>query len=69
VEILTFDMKNSVTSNFCDFRFHPVKDGYIYTSGSDGTLSCTDIETGVPILLMDINPDGWNVIHLHDGLL
>lgn len=57
-EKTVYDTVHSFVLN--SMKFHPVKDDYIYTSGSDGTLSCTDIETGVPILLMDCNPDGWN---------
>ena len=33
----------------------------IYSSGSDGTLNCTDLEIGMPTKAVDLNPDGWNV--------
>ena len=33
----------------------------IYSSGSDGTLNCTDLEIGMPSKAIDLNPDGWNV--------
>ncbi|PKA47988.1 Protein damaged DNA-binding 2 [Apostasia shenzhenica] len=52
-------------------EFHPTmssvllfdtrNDGLLYTSSSDGTISCTDLETGIPVLLVDVN--------LMDGML
>ncbi|XP_058099653.1 protein DAMAGED DNA-BINDING 2 [Magnolia sinica] len=42
-----------------NMKFNPVNDGTLYTSASDGTISCTDLETGMSQLLMDLNPDGW----------
>lgn len=41
-------------------RFHPASFDMIYTSGSDGTINCTDLETGLPTKAIDLNPDGWN---------
>eukprot|EP00252_Welwitschia_mirabilis_P015135 TRINITY_DN3331_c0_g1_i1.p1 TRINITY_DN3331_c0_g1~~TRINITY_DN3331_c0_g1_i1.p1 ORF type:complete len:442 (+),score=81.33 TRINITY_DN3331_c0_g1_i1:614-1939(+) len=41
-------------------KFHPRNDGVIFTTGSDGTLSYTDIETGISNKLIDLNPDGWH---------
>lgn len=43
-------------------RFNPANDGTVYTSSSDGTISYTDLETGISHPLMDLNPDGWNVM-------
>ncbi|XXG66429.1 hypothetical protein AAC387_Pa05g3910 [Persea americana] len=43
-----------------NMKFNPANDGTVYTSSSDGTISCTDLETGLPHLLMDLNPDGWH---------
>lgn len=44
---------------FC--RFSSVNDGTIFGASSDGTISCTDLETGLSESLMDLNPNGWNV--------
>ncbi|URD83860.1 WD domain, G-beta repeat [Musa troglodytarum] len=41
-------------------RFSLGNDAMAYTSSSDGTVSCTDMETGIGTLLLDLNPDGWN---------
>ncbi|KAF3777410.1 DAMAGED DNA-BINDING 2 protein [Nymphaea thermarum] len=41
-------------------KFNPVNDGTLYTTSADGTISCTDLEIGIPNLLMDLNPSGWN---------
>lgn len=41
-------------------RFHPTNFDMIYTASSDGTVSCSDLETGLPNKVMDLNPDGWN---------
>ncbi|KAL8144042.1 hypothetical protein V2J09_017074 [Rumex salicifolius] len=41
-------------------RFNSVDDGTIYAASSDGTISCTDIETGISQAMMDLNPDGWH---------
>ncbi|XP_077222381.1 damaged DNA binding 2 [Tasmannia lanceolata] len=43
-----------------NMKFNPVNDVAVYTSSSDGTISCTDLETGISDPLMDLNPDGWN---------
>lgn len=44
------------------FRFSPANDGMIYAASSDGTVSCTDLETGISSSLMNLNPDGWQVM-------
>ncbi|WOL16542.1 protein DAMAGED DNA-BINDING 2 [Canna indica] len=43
-----------------NIKFLPGNDAMLYTSSSDGTVSCTDVETGTTTLLLDLNPDGWN---------
>ncbi|KAH9330599.1 hypothetical protein KI387_002707, partial [Taxus chinensis] len=58
IDNTVYDSVHSCIVN--SIKFHPVNSESIYTSGSDGTISCTDIETGLPVLLMDLNPDGWN---------
>ncbi|MCO5570673.1 hypothetical protein L7F22_024400 [Adiantum nelumboides] len=41
-------------------RFHPTSTEMIYSCGADGTVSCSDLETGLPNRAIDLNPDGWN---------
>ncbi|CAL9134246.1 unnamed protein product [Musa acuminata var. zebrina] len=43
-----------------NIKFSLGNDAMVYTSSSDGTVSCTDMETGISTLLLDLNPDGWN---------
>lgn len=45
-------------------RFNPTNDGAVYAASSDGTISCTDLETGIALSLMNLNPDGWQVSFL-----
>lgn len=42
-----------------NMKFNPTNDGTVYTSSSDGTISCTDLETGLSLSLMNLNPGGW----------
>ncbi|XP_022752649.1 protein DAMAGED DNA-BINDING 2 [Durio zibethinus] len=42
-----------------NMRFSPANDGTIYAASSDGTISCTDLETGISSSLINLNPDGW----------
>ncbi|KAL8258775.1 hypothetical protein R6Q59_026728 [Mikania micrantha] len=42
-----------------NMKFSPANDGTVYTASSDGTVSCTDLETGLSTSLMDLNPNGW----------
>ncbi|KDP46502.1 hypothetical protein JCGZ_08474 [Jatropha curcas] len=42
-----------------NMRFKPSNDGTVYAASSDGTISCTDMETGISTSLMNLNPDGW----------
>lgn len=55
------------------YRFSPTNDGSVYGASSDGTVSCTDLETGISFSLMNLNPNGWQVIFLKqkpfEGLL
>ncbi|KMT19205.1 hypothetical protein BVRB_1g015970 [Beta vulgaris subsp. vulgaris] len=41
-------------------RFSSVNDGTIFGASSDGTISCTDLETGISESMMDLNPNGWH---------
>ncbi|GAB4824521.1 DNA damage-binding protein 2 [Ancistrocladus abbreviatus] len=43
-----------------NMRFSSVNNGTVYAASSDGTVSCTDIETGISESMMDLNPDGWH---------
>ncbi|XP_057993373.1 DNA damage-binding protein 2 isoform X2 [Hevea brasiliensis] len=42
-----------------NMRFNPSNDGMVYAASSDGTISCTDMETGISSSLLNLNPDGW----------
>ena len=42
-------------------RFSPANDGTVYAASSDGTVSCTDLETGISLSLLNLNPGGWEV--------
>ncbi|KAF4358811.1 hypothetical protein G4B88_023095 [Cannabis sativa] len=42
-----------------NMRFSPANDGTVYAASSDGTISCTDLETGISLSLLNLNPDGW----------
>ncbi|KAF7833767.1 protein DAMAGED DNA-BINDING 2 [Senna tora] len=42
-----------------NMRFNPTNDCMIYSASSDGTISCTDLETGISFSPMNLNPDGW----------
>ncbi|CAJ1970632.1 unnamed protein product [Sphenostylis stenocarpa] len=42
-----------------NMRFNPTNDCMIYSASSDGTISYTDLETGLSSSLMNLNPDGW----------
>ncbi|CAH9129226.1 unnamed protein product [Cuscuta epithymum] len=42
-----------------NMKFSPANDGSVYAASSDGTVSYTDIETGISLSLMNLNPDGW----------
>ncbi|KAG4954969.1 hypothetical protein JHK87_040563 [Glycine soja] len=42
-----------------NMRFNPTNDCMVYSASSDGTISCTDLETGISSSPMNLNPDGW----------
>ncbi|KAK4606106.1 hypothetical protein RGQ29_000396 [Quercus rubra] len=42
-----------------NMRFNPTNVDSVYAASSDGTISCTDLETGISLSLMNLNPDGW----------
>nr|GLL42946.1 protein DAMAGED DNA-BINDING 2 isoform X1 [Ipomoea trifida] len=42
-----------------NMKFSPANDGSVYGASSDGTVSCTDLETGISLSLMNLNPNGW----------
>ncbi|KAK2376409.1 DNA damage-binding protein 2 [Trifolium repens] len=42
-----------------NMRFNPTNDCMVYSASSDGTVSCTDLETGISSSPMNLNPDGW----------
>ncbi|XP_020210322.1 protein DAMAGED DNA-BINDING 2 [Cajanus cajan] len=42
-----------------NMRFNPTNDCMVYSASSDGTISCTDLETGISSSLMNLNPAGW----------
>lgn len=42
-----------------NMKFNPSNDGTIYGASSDGTVSSTDLETGISLSLVNLNPDGW----------
>ncbi|CAL0315635.1 unnamed protein product [Lupinus luteus] len=42
-----------------NMRFSPTNDCMVYSASSDGTISCTDLETGLSSSLMNLNPGGW----------
>ncbi|KAJ7964174.1 damaged DNA binding 2 [Quillaja saponaria] len=50
------NIHSCITNNM---RFNPTNDEMIYAASSDGTVSCTDLETGLSLSLMNLNPDGW----------
>jgi hypothetical protein len=47
------------------FRLDTANDGVLYTASSDGTISSTDLDTGMGSPLLNLNPDGWNVSFPH----
>lgn len=51
--------KRGYHPNIC--RFDPRNDLTVYGASSDGTISCTDLETGISLSLMNLNPNGWQV--------
>ncbi|KAL3518067.1 hypothetical protein ACH5RR_020656 [Cinchona calisaya] len=50
------DIHDCILNNM---KLNPRNDGTVYTGSSDGTASCTDLETGISSSLMNLNPNGW----------
>lgn len=50
------NIHNCILNNM---KFNPTNDGSIYAASSDGTISCTDLETGISLSVMNLNPNGW----------
>ncbi|KAH0636258.1 hypothetical protein KY290_038338 [Solanum tuberosum] len=50
------NIHNCILNNM---KFNLTNDGSIYAASSDGTISCTDLETGISLSLMNLNPNGW----------
>ncbi|XP_057786288.1 protein DAMAGED DNA-BINDING 2-like [Salvia miltiorrhiza] len=44
-----------------NMKFNPLNDGTVYGASSDGTVSSTDLETGISLSLVNLNPSGWQV--------
>ncbi|XP_057772470.1 protein DAMAGED DNA-BINDING 2 [Salvia miltiorrhiza] len=42
-----------------NMKFNPLNDGTVYGASSDGTVSSTDLETGISLSLVNLNPSGW----------
>ncbi|KAL8525754.1 hypothetical protein ACS0TY_015116 [Phlomoides rotata] len=42
-----------------NMKFNPLNDGTVYGASSDGTVSNTDLETGLSSSLVNLNPNGW----------
>ncbi|KAL0391211.1 UNVERIFIED_CONTAM: protein DAMAGED DNA-BINDING 2 [Sesamum calycinum] len=42
-----------------NMKFSPLNDETVYGASSDGTVSSTDLETGISSTLVNLNPDGW----------
>ncbi|XP_057442272.1 protein DAMAGED DNA-BINDING 2 [Lotus japonicus] len=42
-----------------NMKFNPTNDCMVYSASSDGTISFTDLETGISSSLMNLNPEGW----------
>ncbi|KAK4764576.1 hypothetical protein SAY86_025666 [Trapa natans] len=42
-----------------NMKFSPTNSGSVYAASSDGTISFTDVETGISSSLVNLNPDGW----------
>ncbi|XP_010541451.1 PREDICTED: protein DAMAGED DNA-BINDING 2 [Tarenaya hassleriana] len=42
-----------------NMKFSPTNNDMVYTAASDGTVGYTDLETGISLTLLNLNPDGW----------
>ncbi|KAI4306610.1 hypothetical protein L6164_029871 [Bauhinia variegata] len=50
------NIHSCITNNM---RFNPTNDCMVYSASSDGTVGCTDLETGISFSPINLNPDGW----------
>ncbi|VAH71963.1 DNA damage-binding protein 2-like [Triticum dicoccoides] len=57
-EKITYDSVHSCILN--SMKFDTANDGVLYTASSDGTISSTDLDTGIGAPLLNLNPDGWS---------
>uniref|UniRef100_A0A0D3EJF5 DNA damage-binding protein 2 n=1 Tax=Oryza barthii TaxID=65489 RepID=A0A0D3EJF5_9ORYZ len=57
-EKITYDSVHSCILN--SMKFDTTNDGLLYTASSDGTISSTDLDTGIGSSLLNLNPNGWN---------
>ncbi|KAE8802170.1 Protein DAMAGED DNA-BINDING 2 [Hordeum vulgare] len=57
-EKITYDSVHSCILN--SMKFDTANDGVLYTASSDGTISSTDLDTGIGSPLLNLNPDGWS---------
>ncbi|KAI4977793.1 hypothetical protein ZWY2020_014347 [Hordeum vulgare] len=57
-EKITYDSVHSCILN--SMKFDTSNDGVLYTASSDGTISSTDLDTGIGSPLLNLNPDGWS---------
>ncbi|CAD6232608.1 unnamed protein product [Miscanthus lutarioriparius] len=57
-EKITYDSVHSCILN--SMKIDTTNDGMVYTASSDGTISFTDLDTGIGFPLLNLNPNGWN---------
>ncbi|KAL6627472.1 hypothetical protein ACP70R_031198 [Stipagrostis hirtigluma subsp. patula] len=57
-EKVTYDSVHSCILN--TMKIDTANDGILYTASSDGTISSTDLDTGIGSSLLNLNPNGWN---------
>lgn len=50
------NIHNCILNNM---KFNPLNDATVYGASSDGTISCTDLETGISQTVANLNPNGW----------
>ncbi|KAI4980663.1 hypothetical protein ZWY2020_021148 [Hordeum vulgare] len=58
-EKITYDSVHSCILN--SMKFDTSNDGVLYTASSDGTISSTDLDTGIGSPLLNLNPEGWSI--------
>uniref|UniRef100_A0A0A9EZ06 UV-damaged DNA-binding protein 2 n=1 Tax=Arundo donax TaxID=35708 RepID=A0A0A9EZ06_ARUDO len=57
-EKITYDSVHSCILN--SMKIDAANDGILFTASSDGTISSTDLDTGIGFPLLNLNPNGWN---------